>query len=97
MDGSTTLGVMASSVVVGLVVGLRVQDDRWRLDLSNLILLEMKGKEIELRHRVDLREEGMFVRVSFRGTYEVSEEGAVVSKLRRKRNGFLANTNTSTD
>ena len=40
--GRAALGVMASSVVVGLVLGLRIVDDRRRLDLRHLVLLLIK-------------------------------------------------------
>lgn len=43
LDGlyhSSTLGVMASTIVVGLVLGMGIQDDRWRLGLCDLILLQ---------------------------------------------------------
>lgn len=43
LDGayhSSTLGVMASTIVVGLVLGMGIQDDRWRLGLCHLILLQ---------------------------------------------------------
>lgn len=60
--------------------------------------LRRKVKRLNCETEWIYREEDMFVLVSFRGTYEVPEEGAVVSKLReRERNGFLANTNISTD
>lgn len=36
----STLGVMASAIVVRLVLGMGIQDDRWRLGLCYLILLE---------------------------------------------------------
>lgn len=42
--GGAALRIMASAVVVvGLVLGLGVQDDRRRLDLGHLVLLGMKN------------------------------------------------------
>lgn len=43
---SETLRVMACSVVLGLVLRLRVQNHRWRLDFCHLILLCVKIEEI---------------------------------------------------
>lgn len=37
---SSTLGVMASAVVVRLVLGMGIQDDGRRLDLCHLVLLQ---------------------------------------------------------
>lgn len=36
----STLGVMASAIVVRLVLRMGIQDDRWRLGLCYLILLQ---------------------------------------------------------
>lgn len=36
----STLGVMASAIVLGLVLGMGIQDDRWRLDFCHLVLLQ---------------------------------------------------------
>lgn len=40
----STLGVMASAISVRLVLGMGVQNDRWRLGLCHLILLQKKYK-----------------------------------------------------
>lgn len=40
LNGRSTLGVMASAIVVGLVLRMGVEDDGWGVDLCHLILLQ---------------------------------------------------------